>query len=157
MKDVKELLENLKREEEILQFTQFTNDTAYQLGNRILASALEKQLSLTIDICRGKQQLFHFAMNGTTIDNDEWIKRKNRVVNRFFHSSYYMSVFYKILGTTIQEKSFLDPSKYAAFGGAFPIIIQNVGVVGTVTVSGLPHREDHEFVVGMLKEFLQLK
>jgi uncharacterized protein (UPF0303 family) len=157
MKDLKELLENLKREEEILQFTQFTNDTAYQLGNRILASALEKQLSLTIDICRGKQQLFHYAMNGTTIDNDEWIKRKNRVVNRFFHSSYYMSVFYNILGTTIQEKALLDPSKYAAFGGAFPIIIQNVGVVGTVTVSGLPHREDHEFVVGILKEFLQLK
>ncbi|MEX2460476.1 MAG: heme-degrading domain-containing protein [Paenibacillaceae bacterium] len=155
MEDFKELLKKLNREEEILQFTQFINETAYQLGNQILASALKNQLSLTIDICRGKQQLFHYAMNGTTKDNDEWIKRKNRVVNRFFHSSYYMAVYYNMLGTTIQEKALLDPTKYAAFGGAFPIIIQNVGVVGTVTVSGLPHKEDHEFVVGMLKEFLQ--
>jgi uncharacterized protein (UPF0303 family) len=39
-------------------------------------------------------------------------------------------------------------------GGAFPIIVRNVGVVGTVTVSGLPQEEDHRPVVDVLREFL---
>jgi uncharacterized protein (UPF0303 family) len=155
MEDLKQLLENLKKEEETLQFTQFTNETAYRLGNKLVTGAIEKQLSMTVDICRGDQQLFHYALPGTSQDNDEWIKRKNRVVNRFLHSSYYMAIHYNILNTTIQEKSFLDPSEYAAFGGAFPIIIQNVGVVGTITVSGLPHKQDHDFVVEVIKEFLE--
>ncbi|MDB5056379.1 MAG: heme-degrading protein [Bacilli bacterium] len=155
MEDLKDLLEQLKNEENILQFKRFTNESAYQLGTKLVAQAIAKSLPLAIDICRGEQQLFHYALPGTSKDNDEWIKRKNRVVNRFLHSSYYMAIHYNILNTTIQEKSFLDPSEYAAFGGAFPIIIQNVGVVGTITVSGLPHKQDHDFVVEVIKEFLE--
>jgi uncharacterized protein (UPF0303 family) len=127
------------------------------LGTKLVERAIAESLPLTIDICRGDQQLFHYALPGTSKDNDEWIIRKNRVVNRFLHSSYYMAIYYNMLNTTIQEKAFLDPTKYAAFGGGFPIIIQNVGVVGTITVSGLPHKQDHEFVVESLKEFLNHK
>jgi uncharacterized protein (UPF0303 family) len=76
------------------------------------------------------------------------------VVNRFSHSSYYMGIYYKTLNTTIQEKSYLDPTEYAPHGGAFPIIIRDVGVVGTITVSGLPQKEDHQLVVKILKQFL---
>jgi uncharacterized protein (UPF0303 family) len=68
-----------------------------------------------------------------------------------------MGIYYKMLNTTIQEKSFLDPTEYATHGGAFPTIIQDVGVVGTITVSGLPQKEDHEFVVNMLQEFLHIE
>jgi uncharacterized protein (UPF0303 family) len=42
----------------------------------------------------------------------------------------------------------------APHGGAFPIIIRGVGVVGTITVSGLPQAEDHAFVVRMIAEHL---
>ena len=34
------------------------------------------------------------------------------------------------------------------------LIVRNVGVVGTVTVSGLPQEEDHRLVVDVLREFL---
>ncbi|WP_246314133.1 heme-degrading domain-containing protein [Paenibacillus foliorum] len=152
--DLAELLKEIDNEEKTLQFKQFTNLTAYELGIKLVEAAIEKKLSVTIDICRGEQQLFHYALPGTTKDNDEWIKRKNRIVNRFYHSSYYMRIYYKLLNTTIQEKSYLDPSEYAAYGGAFPIHVQNVGVIGTITVSGLPQKEDHKFVVDVLKLFL---
>ncbi len=53
-----------------------------------------------------------------------------------------------------EEKYLISSSDYAAHGGAFPLIIRDVGVVGTITVSGLPQQEDHELVVTTLKQFL---
>ena len=46
-------------------------------------------------------------------------------------------------GTTFEEQMRLDPDEYAAHGGGFPITVRGVGVVGVVTVSGLPQLEDH--------------
>jgi uncharacterized protein (UPF0303 family) len=117
-------------------------------------AAREQGKAVTVDITRGGQQLFHFAMAGTSVDNGEWVRRKNRVVNRFGHSSYYMGISLKSAGQTIEEKYLLPESEYAPHGGAFPLIIKGVGVVGTVTVSGLPQEEDHALVVSVLKELL---
>src|SRR3954471_8904590 len=132
------LLVKLHRQEEVLQFSEFTNETALALGLALVETARSENKAVTIDVCRNGQQLFHYALPGTSPDNDEWIKRKNRVVNRYGHSSYYMGIYYKSRGTTLHERAFLDPAEYAAHGGSFPIIIKNVGVVGTITVSGLP-------------------
>jgi uncharacterized protein (UPF0303 family) len=43
---------------------------------------------------------------------------------------------------------------HAQAGGGFPIHLKGTGVVGVITVSGVPQREDHGFVVEMLCEFL---
>ena len=154
MEDYAELLTQLLQQEEDIQFDKFDNEAAWMLGEALVDTARMEHLKITIDICRNGQQLFHYALPGTTPDNDAWIKRKNRVVNRFHHSSYYVGIQLKSTGTTIQERSLLDPYRYAAHGGAFPIIIRNVGVVGTVTVSGLPQEEDHQLVVRLLRVFL---
>nr|MDA3845354.1 heme-binding protein [Vallitaleaceae bacterium] len=55
---------------------------------------------------------------------------------------------------TIEEASLLDSWEYAAHGGCFPITIKNTGVIGTVTVSGLPSAEDHMLVVEVLADYL---
>ena len=91
---------------------------------------------------------------GTTPNNDVWIERKNRVVRRFGHSSYYMGVLYKGVGSSLAERQLVDPHEFAAHGGAFPIIVRDVGPVGTVTVSGLPQEADHRLVVTVLRAFL---
>ena len=155
MEKYDDLLSELKRHEEELQFTEFTNDTALALGLRFIETAKKEQKAFTIDICRNGQQLFHYACAGTSADNDAWVRRKNNVVNRYNHSSYYMGTLHRAQGTTFEEKSGLDPREYAAHGGAFPIIVKDVGVVGTVTVSGLPQAEDHQLVVRVLGEFLR--
>lgn len=148
------LLKELRQQEEEIQFASFTNDTALAVGMMLLQEAKKRGKPVAIDITRSGQQLFHVAMAGTTVDNGEWIKRKNKVVNRFGHSSYYMGMSLKNAGQTMEEKYLLPSSDYAAHGGAFPLIIRNVGVVGTITVSGLPQQEDHELVVTTLKQFL---
>lgn len=125
-----------------------------EVGLALVQAAREQGKAVTVDITRGGQQLFHFAMAGTSLDNGEWVKRKNRVVNRFGHSSYYMGISLKSAGKTIEEKYLLPESEYAPHGGAFPLIIKGVGVVGTITVSGLPQEEDHALVVSVLRQFL---
>jgi uncharacterized protein (UPF0303 family) len=65
-----------------------------------------------------------------------------------------MGISCKIRGSSLAERYNVDEAEYAAHGGAFPIIIKNVGIVGTVTVSGLPQEEDHRLVVSVLREFL---
>jgi uncharacterized protein (UPF0303 family) len=157
MEDYNRLLDELRQQEETLQFSEFTNDTAYRLGQLIVELARQDHLGVTVDIIRHSQQLFHAALPGTSSDNDEWIKRKVRVVNRFGHSSYYMGIHYKRQNTTMQERALLDPAQFAAHGGSFPVIIRNVGVVGTITVSGLAQEEDHKLVVRAITKFLESK
>ena len=149
------ILEQLLLEEQQLQFTHFNEDTAWQIGCWLVDYAIENKLPITIDIQRGEQQLFHASRPGTSADNDEWVKRKVRLVNRFGHSSFYLGQLLKSEGKSIEEMFLLSESEYAPHGGCFPIIIKGTGVVGTITVSGLPQEEDHKVVVTGLKHFLE--
>ncbi len=148
------LLAELLSQEEELQFREFRNDDALLLGMMLVNRAKADGKSVTVDICRNGQQLFHCALPGTSTDNDAWIRRKNNVVNRYGHSSFYVGTQFRAKNTTFEQSSRLDIDQYAAHGGAFPVIVRNVGVVGTVTASGLPQEEDHRLVVDVLREFL---
>ncbi len=63
---------------------------------------------------------------------------------------------FAMLGTASDngEWILISSHDYAAHGGAFPLIIRGVGVVGTITISGLPQQEDHEVVITTLKKFV---
>jgi len=146
------LLQQLLQEE--LQFDVFTNETALQIGLRLIEKAKEENKAVTIDIRRGDQQVFHYALPGTSADNDDWVARKIRVVNRFGHSSYYLEVELRKMGRTIADRFFLDPAEYAPYNGAYPIIARNIGMIGTIAVSGLPGDQDHKLITDALREFL---
>ena len=151
---MEDILKNLLQEEQELQFTRFNESTAWQLGRQMVERARRDNLPITIDITRGQHQLFHFSMPGTAADNDEWVKRKVRLVNRFGHSSFYMGQALKHKGKTIEQSYLISESEFAAHGGCFPILIKGTGMVGTITVSGLPQEEDHKLVVESIREFI---
>jgi uncharacterized protein (UPF0303 family) len=154
MADVDVPLTELAAEEEELQLVSFTNDDAWTLGSALVAAARRDQAPVAIDIRRNGHQLFHAALPGATPDNDAWIERKSRVVHRFGHSSLYMRRLCAAEGTTVEEKFGLDPRRYAAHGGAVPIVVRSVGPVGVVVVSGLPQVDDHRMVVAGLRALL---
>lgn len=147
-------LATLLDQEERLQFQTFDNDDAWRVGCRLVELARERGLPVTIDITRGTHQLFHAALPGTSADNDDWIRRKCRLVYRFGHSSYYTGRSYTDVGERFEDQPHWDQLQHAAHGGCFPVIIRGVGVVGTITVSGLPQWEDHELVITVLEEIL---
>ncbi len=94
--------------------------------------------------------LFYAALPGTTADNGEWARRKANLVARLGRSSYAIGLMLKARNTTLEEKYSLTPADYISHGGAFPITVVGTGVIGSITVSGLPQRDDHELVVEAL-------
>lgn len=149
-----DILKQLLQEEQELQFTKFNEDTAWQLGTQLVEQSVIRGLPVTIDITRGGHQLFHASLRGTSVDNDEWIKRKVRLVYRFGHSSFYMGQVLKSKGKRIEEAYLLSESDYAPHGGCFPVLVKGTGMIGTITVSGLPQEEDHKLVVQAIRDFL---
>ena len=147
-------LAQLAEQEERLQFTKFDNETALALGQQLLAAARDRGLPVTISVRRNGQRLFHAALPGTSADNNAWIDRKSRVVDRYGHSSFYIGTQFRAKGGSFEEHSRLDLDLYAAHGGVFPVLVRGVGPVGTVGVSGLPQADDHAFVVEQLELFL---
>jgi uncharacterized protein (UPF0303 family) len=148
--------QELAAQEERLQFDSFDNTTAIALGLHLLKAAQERALPVVVSVRRNGQRLFHAALPGTAPDNDAWIDRKSRVVDRYGHSSFYIGTLHREAGNTFEEESRLDPDLYAAHGGVFPIVLRGTGPVGTVGVSGLPQADDHAFVVEQLAAFLGL-
>ena len=119
-----------------------------------MEAARAEQLPIAISIRRNGQRLFHAALPGAAADNDAWLDRKCRVVDRYGASSFAVGTEFVVDGTTFDESWRLDRDLYAAHGGAFPLRIAGVGVIGTVAVSGLPQADDHAFVVRELRRFL---
>jgi uncharacterized protein (UPF0303 family) len=148
------MLAALAREEEQLQFSAFSNSDALALGLKLVQRARDTGKAVTVDIARNGQQLFHHAMEGTTPDNANWVRRKNNVVQRYGRSSWRVGTQYRAKGKTFEADSGADPADFAAHGGAFPLTLRGTGVVGTITVSGLPQQEDHALVTSVLREFL---
>lgn len=149
-----DILKSLLREEQELQFKKFDEDTAWKLGSEFVEKCAREGLPVTIDIVRGEHQLFHASLRGTSADNDEWVKRKVRLVYRFGHSSFYIGQLLKSKGKSIEEMFLIPESQYAPHGGCFPIIVKNTGVVGAITVSGLPQEDDHRLVVQAIRDYL---
>lgn len=149
-----ELLRELAEQEARLVFDRFDHDTAYELGLQLVAAARERRLPVAVAVRRGAQLLFHAGLPGSSADNDAWLDRKRRVVERYGHSSLYVGTQFRLAGGSFEESSRLDPDRYAAHGGVFPVSVTGVGPVGTVGVSGLPQLDDHAFVVEQLTAFL---
>ena len=109
---------------------------------------------VAVEIARNGHHLFSAALTGATPDNAAWIERKSRVVHRLRHSSLYVRQASIERGTTFETEFGLDPALYAAHGGAFPLLVPDVGPVGVLAVSGLLQLEDHRVLTGVLPEHL---
>jgi uncharacterized protein (UPF0303 family) len=143
-------LERIALQEEELVLPRLDAEMAWTLGSKLRAMSAERNLAVVIDVRRFRQPLFYAAMEDTTPDNVEWVRRKGNVVARFHRSSYAVGLREKQKGQTIYENQGLPLADYATHGGSFPLSVTGAGVVGSVTVSGLPMRQDHELVIEAL-------
>jgi uncharacterized protein (UPF0303 family) len=147
----------IAQQEAELHFPSFDYDTAWGLGLSLRELALSRKQSIVIDIRRfgqPHQPLFYTALGGTP-DNARWVQRKANVVARFHRSSYAIGLTLEQTNRTFSDRYNLPDADYAPHGGCFPIHVTSAGIIGSVTVSGLTQREDHNLVVEALCLALQ--
>jgi uncharacterized protein (UPF0303 family) len=154
-------LERIALQERELELPHMDEEMAWQIGSRLRAMGEECGLPIVVDVRRFGQPLFYTALKGTTPDNVSWVQRKSNVVARFHRSSYAIGLTMTIKNTSLEARG-LPASEYASHGGSFPLVVKGAGIVGSVTVSGLAQRDDHELVVealcGLLgRDYAELK
>lgn len=142
-------LEQVSLQERELQLTRMDEQMAWEIGVRLRTIAEERGLPIVIDVRRFGQPLFYTALKGTTPDNVSWVHRKSNAVARFHRSSYGVGLHLKMKNDSLEARG-LPINEFASHGGSFPLAVKGAGIVGSVTVSGLPQRADHELVVEAL-------
>ena len=155
-------LEKIASQERELRLPSLDAQVAWDLGLRIRTMAQERGLTLVVDVRRFGEPLFYSAFDGTTPDNVEWVRRKSNVVARFHRSSYSVGMTMKVKAFSLLDRYGLPVADYVADGGSFPLHVEGAGIVGSITVSGLPQRDDHNLVVEALcatlgRDFAALK
>ncbi len=159
---LKEDLEQVALQERELRLPAVDMKFAWGLGTRLRTLAVERSLGVVIDVRRFGQPLFYAALEGTSPDHPEWVRRKSNVVARFHRSSYAVGLNLALKNETLHERQGLPVNDYATHGGSFPLAVAGTGVVGSATISGLAQRDDHELVVEALcallgRDYAELK
>ena len=139
-------------QEERLVFARFDNASAWELGSRLKALAEARGVAVAIEIRIARETVFFHAMPGTTPANADWARRKRNTVDLLQQSSYGIGRELQRDGSSLEEKMALPARDFASHGGCFPLRVTGAGCIGTVTVSGLPQRDDHNMVVQVLAD-----
>jgi uncharacterized protein (UPF0303 family) len=153
--NIEQDLARIALQEQRLQFESFDASVAWKIGTWLHDTALALGHPIAIDISLAGAPLFYSALPGATPNNAEWIRRKKNVLARFHKSTYAVGLDYTRNGTSLAERTGAPLVDFVTAGGCFPIRIRgSAAVLGSITVSGLPERGDHELVVRALAEYL---
>lgn len=144
----------LNQQEQQLRFPSFNADTAWKLGSLIRANLIDLGAGGSVQIEVANHLLFACVTPSASPGQADWIRRKRNTVHRFARSSYAVGRILEDAGETMETRHGLTLADYAAHGGGFPILLENTGPVGSVVISGLPQRDDHNLVVSALATLL---
>ena len=153
---LEESIRILAMQEEILQFSHFTNEDAWELGSLMVAEAARNHLPVAISIrLNNGYTLFQYGFKGTNYNNEQWMARKHNTVRTMEMSSLRLFMLLKKNQETLQSRG-LNEQEYVARGGGFPIRVAGAGVIGSVLVSGLDHMADHEIASACMSQYLRI-
>jgi len=142
--------EILAEQPEIALF-KFDFEVAYQLGTALRDAAVAAGQGIAIEVSHGDDIVFATLTPGATHDNHFWADRKRAVVRRFHHSSLLARLRAEEGGYNFNQRFRLPVETFAASGGAVPIVVEGVGLVGCVAISGLPDVTDHRLGANALR------
>ncbi len=153
---IDEAITVLEMQEEILQFSHFTNEDAWELGCIIAAEAKRKHFPVAVSIrLNNGLRCSNTLSDGTNLNNENWMARKSQYSENTGAQQpphlYDASEKAKRIWGLVPGFQ-----KFAACGGGFPVRVEEVGVIGTIVVSGLDHVSDHELIVKCVSRYLHI-
>ena len=142
-------LARLAEQDRRLQLPRLDAGLAWTLGCQLREAAAARGLAVTIEIRIAAETVFFHAMHGTAPANADWARRKRNVVELLDQSSYRVGRELLLENSSLEAKMGLPTRDYAPHGGSVPLRVAGTRL-GTVTVSGLPQRDDHKLVIALL-------
>lgn len=130
---------------------EFSNQVAYELGNKIIQYAKDKNQRIAVDISRMNYSIFHYVFDGFTSDNVDWMRRKANTSKAFEKSTLSIRRMLEEEDISLMDPFHYPEKDFIAHGGCIPVFTRNVGMVGTITVSGLKDTEDHQLILDALE------
>lgn len=154
MNPYQNIMDTIDQQEHMLRLKHFSNQDGLDLGNFMVNFAREQGITVSVAVRKNTGGiLFHHLMEGTNINNQNWMRRKFNTVLLWEHSSLRAWAHERLTGETVYTHGFSE-EEYIFFGGGFPLILESGEFVGVLTVSNLPHFKDHAFVVAGLAKWL---
>ncbi len=144
----------VREQEEVLQFDSFLNEDAWNLGCLMVEEAKAQGIDLAICIRKiNGNVIFQYCTEGTSMNNQKWMQRKFHAVAYMERSSFLSTIIADLTGETVTTHG-LSETEYKFCGGGFPVRIKGSGMTMVITVSNLPHEQDHDFIVCCLEKYL---
>jgi uncharacterized protein (UPF0303 family) len=128
-----------------------------EIGEIAKNIAIERSLPVAIEVRKGNWTIYHVSLHGSSMENQNWIDRKARVVLLKHHSTLYERVSAEERGVDWHNENNLLDETHAIHGGGLPLITKDQGFVGVLLISGLPQVDDHLLGVEVLTEYLARK
>ena len=156
MSDVnyEEIRKMTKEQEKRLRFDHFSNRDAWELGRFITEKIYAENRELAVAIRRlNGTIIYQHLTEGTNHINQNWMERKFNTVSYFERCSLGVWAAGDGSGDPA-EKNGLKKEDFAFVGGGFPIRLKTGEIVAVLTVSNLPHMDDHGFIIEALSEYL---
>ena len=132
-------------------FNKFNNRLALEIGLSIIELAKKRDQHIAVEIKRLNHTIFLYIDDTLPADKHNWLRRKANIAKQFEESS--LSVKNDLIkgGMSLEETFGLGAMDYIAKGGSIPVFVENVGMLGTITVSGLTDVEDHQIIIDAIK------
>ncbi len=124
---------------------------AVEVGRTLCSLGTERGLPIALEVWVGERLAFRAALPGSSPENDDWLRRKVNTVRHFGRSSLAVRIGFEEAGTDFETDGGLPITDYAAHGGGWPVVVEGVGIVGCIAVSGLPQLDDHDLIVEALR------
>lgn len=138
-----EAIATLQQQQKDLVLKKFDEEDAWNMGVWMREEASKNNYAVGMSISLNHKKVFHCTMPNTAPLSDDWLRRKENTVYKFFKSSFEMAYFLDKNEQTAHSRYGLAHEDFAIAGGGLPITVEGVGVVGAVAVTGLPQEKDH--------------
>lgn len=152
-----QLMNVIDRQEALLRVKKFSPQDGLELGLFLVNRAKEQGITVSVAVRKPSGALlFHHCMEGTNLNNQNWMRRKFNTVMLWEHSSLRAWAHERAYGETIETHGF-SQQDYIQFGGGIPIFLETGELIAVLTISNLPHFNDHRFGVEGLAAWLGIE
>ncbi len=129
-----------------LVLKRFTEDD----GLFALKTLRELNPAAALEIYKNGRRMLLFITDKMSPDKENWLERKRNSVLYFGLSTHDLNKKCDGQASVLESKYGLDKGNYTLVAGGIPIVIEGVGMVGALCVTGLLPEEDHDLAVNIL-------